>query len=44
MAWRGVSKYTQHDPPVFVALQTHNANPVRFRNIWIRDLHLAEQQ
>jgi hypothetical protein len=44
VAWRGVSKYTQHDPPVFVALQTHNANPVRFRNIWIRDLHLAERQ
>jgi hypothetical protein len=44
VAWRGVSKYTRHDPPVFVALQTHNANPVRFRNIWIRDLHLAERQ
>ena len=42
--WRGVSKYTQHDPPVFVALQTHNANPVRFRNSWIRDLNLAERQ
>jgi len=42
--YRGVSKYTQHEPPVFVQLQNHNANPVRFRNIWIRDLNLAERQ
>jgi hypothetical protein len=44
VAWRGVSKYTKHEPPVFVALQTHNANPVRYRNIWIRDLHIASRQ
>jgi len=42
--WRGTSKYTPHSPEVFVQLQNHNANPVRFRNIWIRDLHLAERQ
>ncbi|MGD0411390.1 MAG: DUF1080 domain-containing protein [Verrucomicrobiota bacterium] len=44
VAWRGVSKYTEHAPEVFVQLQNHNANPVRFRNIWIRDLHLASRQ
>jgi hypothetical protein len=43
VAWRGVSKYTKHAPEVFVMLQNHNANPVRYRNIWIRDLHLAER-
>jgi hypothetical protein len=42
--YRGTSKYVQHPPEVFVELQNHNANPVRFRNIWIRDLHLAERQ
>ncbi len=42
--WRGTSKYTPHSPEVFVQLQNHNANPVRFRNIWIRDLHLVERQ
>ncbi|MGA2555533.1 MAG: DUF1080 domain-containing protein [Verrucomicrobiota bacterium] len=42
--WRGVSRYREHSPEVFVQLQNHNANPVRFRNIWIRDLHLSSRQ
>jgi hypothetical protein len=43
-AWRGVSQYRQHPPEVFVELQNHGGNPVRFRNIWIRDLHLSSRQ
>ena len=42
--YRGVSKYVQHAPEVFVELQNHNANPVRYRNIWIRDLNIAGRQ
>jgi hypothetical protein len=41
--YRGTSKYTQHAPEVFVMLQNHAGNLVRYRNIWIRDLHLAER-
>jgi hypothetical protein len=44
VAWKSPSFYKQHDPAVFVMLQNHNANPVRYRNIWIRDLHLAERR
>jgi hypothetical protein len=35
--WRSLSKYSPpHSPEVFIELQEHNANPVRYRNIWIR--------
>jgi hypothetical protein len=42
--YRGKSVYKQHEPPVFIKLQNHNSNPVRFRNIWIRDLNIAERE
>jgi hypothetical protein len=42
--WRGVAKYRPHPPEVFVQLQNHGGNPVRYRNIWIRDLHLSSRQ
>ena len=35
--WRTLSKYTPHDPGVFIGLQDHG-NPVRYRNIWIRPI------
>jgi hypothetical protein len=35
--------YKPHPPEVFIELQDHNGNKVRFRNIWVRDLHLAER-
>jgi hypothetical protein len=44
VAFRAQSFYKQHDPEVFIELQNHNSNPVRYRNIWIRDLNLAERQ
>jgi Domain of Unknown Function (DUF1080) len=37
--WRALSKYpAPHPPEVFIELQEHNANPVRYRNVWIRRL------
>lgn len=41
--WRTLSKYpAPHAPEVFIGLQDH-ANPVRYRNIWIRSLHLEQK-
>jgi hypothetical protein len=42
--WKSVSKYpAPHAPEVFIALQDH-ANPVHYRNIWIRSQHLETNQ
>lgn len=42
LPWKSLSKYpVPHTPEVFIALQDHK-NPVRFRNLWIRPMHLGE--
>jgi len=42
--WRSLSKYpAPHPPEVFIELQEHNANPVRYRNLWIRPLGQRDQ-
>jgi hypothetical protein len=41
--WKTPSKYVRpHAPEVFIELQDHS-NPVRYRNIWIRQLGQRDQ-
>jgi hypothetical protein len=43
--WKSLGNYNlPHPPEVFIELQTHNSDPVRYRNIWIRKLAGPEKQ
>jgi hypothetical protein len=41
MAFRALPKYEKHGPKGPLLLQDHG-NPVRYRNIWVREIHGAE--
>jgi len=41
MAYRALAKYSPHGPKGPIAFQDHG-NPVRYRNIWVRDLKPVE--
>ena len=41
--WKSIGNYNRkHAPEVFIKLQEHDDNAVRYRNLWIRPMHLGE--